>query len=427
MNRNAGNERTPLFMKYERPTGYITKCQICSSEGLETILDLGHHPMVQAYITESQLHDVETTYPLNLCRCRACGLVQLDYIADPATVFPPEYPYQTGMTNMLVRNFEQLAALLHQRLAFAADDLVIDIGSNDGTLLRAFRDKGAKVLGIEPTDVAKIANERGIETVQAYLTLDAAERILAAHGQAKVITATNVFAHINNLSEIMEAIRTLLADDGVFVSESQYLLDTVEKLEVDTIYHEHLRFYSLKPLQTLFERSGFTLVDAERISAAGGSIRVFAKKGRQPVSDRVQPLVDAEVAAGLYDPGVLRAFADRAIRAKHALTRLLVDCKEKGAIAGIGSPARSNTLLNFAKIDNHLIEYACERRGSSKIGLFTPGSHIPVVDEQKLLDDRPAYALILSWHIGDELAEKLKGLGYGGKFIIPLPEPRIIS
>jgi len=360
--------------------------------------------------------------------CPACGLVQLDYIADPKVVFPPEYPYQTGMTNMLIRNFEQLAEEMHSQSAFGTGDLVIDIGSNDGSLLRAFRNKGAKVLGVEPTDVAKIANERGIETVQAYLTLDVAERIAATHGNAKVITATNVFAHINNLSEIMEAIGALLADDGVFVSESQYLMDIVEKIEVDTIYHEHLRFYALKPLQKLFETSGFTLVDAERISAAGGSIRVFAKKGAAlPVSDRVQELVDAEVSAGLYDLGALRAFGERAIRAKHALMRLLIECKEKGPIAAIGSPARSNTLLNFVKIDNQLIDYACEKGGHPKIGLFAPGSHIPVCDEQKLFTEQPPFALVLSWHIGDELVKKLRDLGYRGTFIIPFPEPQLVK
>lgn len=414
-------------MSHERPIGHQSRCQVCSSDGLETVLSLGHHPMVQAYLTESGLRDIEPTYPLHWCMCPACGLVQLDYIADPQVVFPLEYPYQTGMTNMLIRNFEQLAEELHGQSAFGPDDLVLDIGSNDGSLLRAFQNKGAKVLGIEPTDVAKLANERGIETVQAYLTLDVANEIVATHGKAKVITATNVFAHINNLSEIMEAIETLLTDDGVFVSESQYLMDIVEKIEVDTIYHEHLRFYALKPLQKLFESSGFTLVDAERISAAGGSIRVFAKKGSLSVNDRVQTLIDAEVSAGLYDLESLRAFGERAIRAKHALMRLLIECKGKGSIAAIGSPARSNTLLNFVKIDNQLIDYACEKGGHPKIGLFAPGSHIPVHDEQKLFAEQPPFALVLSWHIGDELVKKLRELGYRGTFIIPFPEPRLIE
>lgn len=407
--------------------GFIQHCQICAQSGLETILSFGHQPIVQNYLTATQLNEPETTYPLNFCYCPACGLAQLDYIIDPQLVFPRNYPYRTGLTNMLIRNFRSLADTLEQNYGFKDNNLIIDIGSNDGSLLQAFKEKGLRVLGIEPTDAAKTANTNGIETIQAYFNEDVAQAAVQKHGRAAFITLTNAFAHIPDPMSIMRGIETLLDDDGLFVSESQYLLDMMEHLELDTIYHEHLRFYSLKPLQALFSASGCSIVDAERIAAAGGSIRVYAKKGNHPSSPRVQELLAAEEHAGLYDVARLKKFAQQMVDAKHELLRLLLDCKQEGArIAAIGSPARSNTLLGFSRIDSTIIDYACEKAGSPKIGLFTPGTHIPVVDEKRLFTEQPEYALILSWHIGEEMVQLMKKLGYRGKFIMPLPHPVII-
>lgn len=415
-------------MPNKQQNGYIFKCQICSQAGLKTVLTLGHQPIVQEYLTAENLHKPEITYPLNLCRCPHCGLLQLDYIVDPKLVFPASYPYRTGLTNMLIRNFLALADLLEKDYKLSSKDLIIDIGSNDGTLLRGFKEKGMRVLGIEPTDAAKVANKNGVTTLQKYLDNQTVTRVLKKYGKARIITATNVFAHINNVPELMSNIKNLLADDGIFVSESQYLMDIFEKLEFDTIYHEHLRFYSLKPLARLFSLHGCSLVDAERISAAGGSIRVFARKGKHPMSARAKKLLAAEQKAGLYNMDTLKQWAKHIIQAKNDLMSLLLHCKKTGArIAGIGSPARSNTLLGFTKINEHILEYACEKNGSPKIGLYTPGTHLPVVDEKQLLVDQPEYALILSWHIGNELMKILRKQGYKGKFIMPLPKPKIVN
>lgn len=408
--------------------GYITKCQICSSKNLELVLELGHQPVVQDYLTAKKLHEPEITYPLNLCRCTACGLLQLDYIVDPKIVFPASYPYRTGLTNMLIRNFRELADLLTKKYQLNSADLIIDIGSNDGTLLQGFKKKGMRVLGIEPTDAAKTANKNGIPTLQKYFDKQIANQVLKKFGPAKIITATNVFAHIPNALELMHGIKNLLANDGIFVSESQYLMDIIEKLEFDTIYHEHLRFYSLKPLSRLFDLCGCSLVDAERISAAGGSIRVYAMKGRHQMSARAKKLIFKEEKAGLYNGTKLREFANDIIIAKNDLLAMLLKCKKEGKqIVGLGSPARANTLLGFTKINNHLLDYVCEKTGSPKIGLFTPGAHLIVVDEKQLYKDKPEYVLILSWHIGDELMKILRKNGYQGKFIMPLPHPQIIN
>jgi len=408
--------------------GSIKHCQICGQPGLETVLTFGHQPIVQNYLTAEQLHEPEMTYPLNFCRCPNCGLLQLDYIIDPKLVFPINYPYRTGLTNMLIRNFRALADELEKNYHLQQNDLIIDIGSNDGSLLQTFKAKGLRVLGIEPTNAAQDANTNGIPTIQNYFSPEVASQVVAQYGRAKFVTMTNAFAHIPEATAIMRGLKTLLTDDGLFISESQYLLDMMQGLELDTIYHEHLRFYSLKPLQVLFTAAGFSLMHAEQIAAAGGSIRVYARPGKHPASDNVGKLIAAEEAAGLYNSTKLRQFAQQMISAKNELLALLIKCKQSGArIAAIGSPARSNTLLGFTHIDEKLIDYACEKAGSPKIGLFTPGAHLPVVDEKKLSEDQPEYALILSWHIGEELMTIMKKIGYRGKFIMPLPKPRIID
>src|SRR3989344_2422071 len=269
-------------MKSQKHMGPVTKCQICKSKNLKMVLRYGNQPIVQAYLTKEQLLQPETTYPLNLIYCAGCGLLQLDYIPDPKIVFPKNYPYRTGLTNMLIRNFRQLAEKVIPEYQLKPKDLAIDIGSNDGTLLQGFKEKGMRVLGIEPTDAAKDANKNGIPTIQAFFDKKVAKSAIKKYGKAKLITATNVFAHINNAPDLAENIYSLLDKNGVFISESQYFLDTFEKTELDCIYHEHIRFYTLKPLIKLLSSAGFTVVDAERISAAGGSIRVFATKGKHP-------------------------------------------------------------------------------------------------------------------------------------------------
>jgi 2-polyprenyl-3-methyl-5-hydroxy-6-metoxy-1,4-benzoquinol methylase len=432
-------KKTVKSKKTASDIGFVSRCQICGSNDLRSFLSLGHHPVVQEYLTKEKLARAEVTYPLNLVQCQKCGLVQLDYIVDPKIVFPPHYPYRTGMTNMLIRNFLALADTLEKNYPFNKKDLIVDIGSNDGTLLAGFKNKGMTVFGVEPTGAAKTANKNGIPTHEGFFDKAVVGKIIKKHGKAKFVTATNVFAHINEANQLAKNIADLLSDDGVFISESQYLMDIIEKLEFDTIYHEHLRFYSLKPIIHLLEKAGMTVVDAERISAAGGSIRVYAKKNAKnssekphAMSERLKQLIAEEEKAGLYDLKALQLFADRVGSVKNDLVALLLAVKkEKTAsgksprIVGLGSPARSNSLLNYTKINRDLLDYAGEKNGSPKIGLFTPGTHIPVVDEARFIEDQPEYALVLSWHVGKELMEKAWQGGYNGDFIMPLPEPKI--
>ena len=267
-----------------------------------------------------------------------------------------------------------------------------------------------------------------LPTVQAYFDAKSSEKVVKKYGKARFLTATNAFAHINELPALMKAVKNLMDKDSVFISESQYLMDILAKNEFDTIYHEHLRFYSLKPLQKLFEIHGMSLVDAERISAAGGSIRAYAMNGKRPMSERLRKLIKEEEKAGIYDEQTYRKFAEKNITAKNEFLSLLLRLKSEGhKIVGLTSSARSNSLLGFCKIDDKILDYLAEKDGSPKIGLFAPGSHIRVVSESELLKDQPPYLAVLSWHIGDELVEKMKSIGYKGKFIIPLPLAKIIE
>lgn len=407
--------------------GYVQRCQICRNKKLDPVLRYGNLPIVQAYLAPKDLRNPETTYPLNLVYCSKCSLLQLDYIPDPKIVFPKNYPYRTGLTNMLIRNFQKLAETVTTTYKLSKNDLIVDIGSNDGSLLQQFKIKGMRVIGIEPTDAAKDANKNGIATYQEFFNKTLVQNITKKHGHANIVTATNVFAHINNVGRLAHGIKELLAPNGIFISESQYFLDTFKKLEFDCIYHEHIRFYTLKPLITLLRNNGMSVIDAERISAAGGSIRVFAKKGKHKTNKRVKQILAEEKKLGLYNIKRLRTFGDRARAAKRDVLRLLAECKKNdNKIAGIGSPARGNTLLGFTHIDKDFLEYVCEKAGSPKIGLLTPGTHIPVVTEERLLKDQPPYALVVSWHIGEELINIMRKKGYKGKFIMPLPKPRII-
>jgi hypothetical protein len=416
------------FGAHENMVGPVTGCQICHSKDLEPILSLGHQPVVQQHLTPEKLREPEMAFPLNWCRCPSCGLVQIDYIIDPKVVFHSEYPYQTGMTKMLIDNFRELTFLIAARYKLTEKDLAVDIGSNDGTLLQGFKAKGIRVLGVEPTKIAFIAERNGVPTVNDFFSEKVAEEIVEKHGKAKAITATNVFAHVNNLTSFLRGIHKLLSDDGVFVTESQYLMDIMQKLEFDTIYHEHLRFYSVKALVELHRRHGFTVVDAERISSSGGSIRVFAMKGERDSSSRVQLLISEEEKAGLYSREVYEEFKNRLFDVKRKILHLLIGLKQEGnRIVGIGAPARASTILGFFNLDGSLLDYICERKGSLKIGLYTPGTHVPIVDEERLFNDQPEYAMLLSWHIADDLVKKMKENGFKGKFIVPLPEPKIID
>jgi len=380
--------------------GPIESCQLCGGHELVPALFLGYLPPVNSMRNLGQPADVEPFHPAELLVCRTCHLAQLSYIVDPEILFPPDYPYTSGSTRILRENFAELHRECVELLGLNADDLVVDIGSNDGTLLSSFKEGGHRVLGIEPTRTADLARERGIETMSAFFGAEAASLARDAYGPARLVTAANVFAHIPDVHAVVDAILHLLDDDGVFVSESGYLRELVETVQYDTIYHEHLRYYSLTSLKELLGRHGLRIFHAKRIPTHGGSIRVYATRG-----DRIRE-----------EPSVAQLLSEEA------------DAKEVGArIYGIGAPSRASTLVNYVGLDDEILECVLEISGSKKLNKYMPGTAIPVLDEAKLYDDQPEYALLLSWHIADELSTNLRRKGFKGRFIVPLPSPRILD
>jgi hypothetical protein len=306
------------------------------------------------------------------------------------------------------------------------DDLIVDIGSNDGTLLSNFVGRH-RVHGIEPTNSAHLANQRGIPTLISFFNEGAVRQVVGLKGKAKIVTATNVFAHIEDIHTVVANVLELLDESGLFITESHYLLSLVETLQYDTIYHEHLRYYSLISLNSLLQRHGLEVIHARPIPTHGGSIRVYAaRKGLYPVRDSVAAILARE--QNELSEEKLKEFRHKVVLTKMGLHALLREIKSRGErLYGIGAPSRASTLINYVGLDDGILDCVLEIKGSHKIGLCIPGTLVPVLDESKLFEDQPEYALLLSWHIADELIPKLKARGFRGRFVVPLPQPRVVT
>lgn len=402
-------------------------CQVCGHAPLDDVLSLGYMPPVNQMVPIGEAPRQQPWFPTNLMHCRNCDLVQLGVAVDPVIIFPPDYPYTSGTTKLLRDNFADLQREAAAMRKLGGDDLVVDIGSNDGTLLSNFKNGGQRVLGVEPTDVGAIANQRGIPTIKRYFGPEAAREVVREHGHASVVTAANCFAHIEDVHAILDAIIDLLKPGGVFISESHYLIPLLDTLQYDTVYHEHLRYYSLASLKHLLDMHDLEVFHARPIPSHGGSIRVYAaKRGRYPVQESVGRMLAAE-PRGDAMAARLASFARDVVLSKLRMLSMLRELKEKGArIAAISAPSRASTLVNYVGLDEGIIDYVCEIAGSLKIGKYVPGTRIPVVDEARLFSDQPDCAVIFSWHIADELAPKLKAKGFRGQLITPLPVPRIL-
>jgi len=405
----------------------VDRCQVCDSANLESLLFLGYLPPVNTMPLAGTPLEEQPAYPAELLRCKDCTLAQLGLIVDPAILFPPTYPYTSGTTRILRDNFAELSREVDSLYPLKPNHLVVDIGSNDGTLLSNFQKNGVSVFGIEPTNAAKLAIDRGIPSVISFFNAAVAEKTAAEQGRARIITATNVFAHIEDIHNIVAGILTLLDDDGIFISESHYFLSLLETLQYDTIYHEHLRYYTLTSLKHLLEMHGLEVIHAKRIPTHGGSIRVYAARtGRHPVQPGVGRILDEE-KRGITDD-VLKHFKRAVVQSKLDLLALFNRIKsEGGRVYGVGAPSRASTLINYAGLDDGILDCVLEIDGSYKIGKYIPGTIIPVWEESRLFSDQPEYVLLLSWHIADELIPKLRSRGFRGQYIIPLSTVRVLG
>ena len=409
-------------MNYKR----VNKCHISGSENLEMILSLGLIPPVNQMTKIDQKPKEQIFFPTEIYYSPVSKLVQLGITVDQKILFPKEYPYTSSTTKILRENFSELSEEVFSNFKISEEDLVIDIGSNDGNLLSNFKNY-TRVLGVTPEDIGKIAIKRGIPTILQYFSKDLSINIIKKYGKAKIVTATNVFAHIDNIDEVLHSIYNLLENDGIFISESHYLQTLVEQNQYDTIYHEHLRYYSLSSLEYLFNKHGMEIIRAKKINTHGGSIRVYAtKKSKYKIDNAFKELINIEKKE-LYSEGLFN-FKNRVIESKLKLYSLLNEINSQGFnIYGISAPSRATTLVNYLGIRKDIIDCILEIDGSQKINHFLPGTDIPIYNEKKLFIDQPKFAFILSWHIAEEIMNNLRKNGFKGKFIIPLPEPKILD
>lgn len=407
-------------------------CRDCGSEKLTLFLDLSDQPPANAFLTKESLDaGTEVFYPLKAYVCEDCQLVQLLDIVDVDTLFQ-DYVYLTGGAGPTTpKHFTEYAASMVERFHLTSSSFVVELGSNDGLLLRAFQQLGLQnVLGVDPAkNVAAMANEKGTPTIAEPWGKEVASEIARTHHKADMIIANNVVAHIDDHRGLVDAVKILLAPDGAFVFEAPYLVDMFENLSFDTIYHEHLSCLSVRPLQRMFEKSGLEIFDVEGKQVQGESIRVFVGfPGMHAIDSHVAEYVQREEALGLHRIPSYHDLARRVENRMSELTALLGQLKSEGhRIAGYGAPAKGNTLLNYAKIGPGTLDYLTEEL-PTKIGKYSPGMHIPVVHIDEARNDPPDYFLVLAWNYLEKILEREDALRKRGvKFIVPTgPSLRVL-
>ncbi|CCQ75491.1 class I SAM-dependent methyltransferase [Magnetospira sp. QH-2] len=400
-------------------------CRLCGSRHLEPVFSLTPTPPANALVSADQVGQPQAVYPLDLFFCTDCGHLQLLDVVDPALLFE-NYVYVSGTSPSFVRHFQDYAGALITGFNLAPDSLVVDIGSNDGTLLKAFKDQGLRVMGVDPAkDIAAKATADGVPTLAEFFSLETARRITGEVGQASVVTANNVFAHADDLAGIVEGVRELLAPDGLFSFEVSYLMDVFEKTLFDTIYHEHLSYHSLKPLCRFLDAQGMQPVKVERPETHGGSLRVISqlKGGARSVDSSVSALVDLEEQKGLDRAETFRGYGAQIDQLRDDLGSLLGDLKARNkVIAAFGAPAKATTLMYHFGLGSGVIDFIVDD-SPLKQGLFSPGFHIPILPVTALYERMPDYVLILAWNFATPIMKNNQRYREaGGQFIVPLPK-----
>ncbi|MDP3987521.1 MAG: class I SAM-dependent methyltransferase [Candidatus Levybacteria bacterium] len=406
----------------------IKNCRVCKSKNLSKVLTFGPTPLANAFLTKEQVDLGEYYFPLDVYFCKDCSFLQLGHVVSPVVLFS-DYVYVSSTSPIFVSHFKEFADKIIKRFNLDKKSLVIDIGSNDGILLKPFKKLGTRVLGIEPAKkIAKVAQIDGVDTISEFFSVELAGKIVEQKRKAKVVTATNVFAHIDDLDEVIKGIKILLDEDGVFIMEAPYLIDFIKKRYFDLVYHEHLSYWAVKPLISLFKRFGMTVFDVEKVPVHGGSIRVFVKKNSSfcKVEKSVAEFLSREKEARLSDVKTYIEYGNDILENKVKLIELLTKLKTKNKrIAGYGAPGKGTTLLNFFGIGTEILDYIVDD-SPWKQGLFTPGKKIPVVPSKKLYEDKVDYLLILAWNFKDSIMNNHKNFKkLGGSFIVPVPKPKI--
>ncbi len=403
-------------------------CRGCGRSGLEVVLDLGEMPLANAILTEADLARPEPRYPLALAYCPACWLVQITETVAPDLLFR-EYTYFSSVSDAFVEHSRRIAERLIGQRGLGSDSLVVELASNDGYLLQHYARAGVPVLGIDPArNVAEVATARGVPTLAEFFTRDLADELARSGRVADVVHANNVIAHVPDLNGFVAGMARILKPAGVAVIETPYLRELVERLEFDTIYHEHIFYHSLTALSRVFERNGLSIVDVERLAVHGGSLRVFAMhSGAEDPGEAVGELLAEETAVGLCSPEYYATFAGRVEALGRELRSMLVSLRSQGhTVAAYGAAAKGAVLLNAFNIGPDLISFVADR-SPHKQGHLMPGVHIPIVGPDQLVARKPEECLLLTWNFADEiLAQQAEYRRLGGRFIIPVPKLTLV-
>ena len=403
-------------------------CRSCGSTHGRLVLDLGVQPLANNLLTEADLARPEPKFPLRLALCEGCWLLQITDIVPPVELFS-EYLYFSSFSDALLRHAAEAVAKHRHDCALGADSFVVEIASNDGYLLKNFVAAGIPCLGIEPAEnIAKVAIERGVPTISRFFGRASAAELLQQGRPADLILGNNVFAHAPDTNDFVAGLATLLKPGGRIALEFPYACDLIEHVEFDTIYHEHVFYFTLTALLPLFARHGLEIFDVERLAIHGGSLRLYAAhRGAQAVRPAVAALAGEERAKGVASPRYYDDFGDRVRRIRHDLVALVHRLKAEGSsIAAYGASAKGSTLLNYCGLGRETLDFVADR-STAKQGRLTPGTHLPIVAAEELARRRPDYALLLTWNFAEEILRQQQAYrDAGGRFIVPLPEVRTV-
>lgn len=404
-------------------------CRLCGSSDLDSVLKLASTPPANAFIPKSRIDLEQKKYPLELFFCKDCYHVQLLEIVDPVELFE-NYVYVSGTSPVFVDHFYKYAQHVVDTYKPSKDLLVLDIGSNDGTLLKFFKTQGYTTIGVDPAkEISKKAQQEGIETINDFFTLELSEKIKNKYSLASLITANNVFAHCDDLKGMTKAIYNLLSPEGLFIFEVSYLLDVYQKTLFDTIYHEHLSYHSVIPLVKFFQENNMELIDVLRVNTHGGSIRCVVKKqtNQRPINQSVRKAVNQEKSNSLDKKNIFFNFADKIQQRKKELNNFVNKIKsDNKTIAGFGAPAKATTLMYEFGLNQNVLDFIVDD-SPFKQGLYSPGLHIPILSSSAIYTLKPDYLLILAWNFSDSIIKNNKKfIDLGGKFVIPLPNLQVI-